>query len=188
LALTIPAADGKATDVLKTSTCPAQIPMDAFFATITWFGSLYLLLPSSVLLCLLFLRAGRQREAAFLALSLTISVIAVHAAKLLFRRPRPDLPDMLVPMPADWSFPSAHTTQATTFFLALTLIAIRLLPPFWATCTALVGLLLAVGVGYSRVYLQVHYLSDVIAGMVLAILLVLLVYAVLPHLHLRSGN
>jgi undecaprenyl-diphosphatase len=162
--------------------------MDAFFATITWFGSLYLLVPSSVLLCYLFLRTGRQREAAFLALSLAVSIVAVHAAKLLFRRPRPDLPDMLVPMPADWSFPSAHTTQATAFFLALALIAMRHLPPFWAACTALLGLLLAAGVGYSRVYLQVHYLSDVIAGMILAIVLVLLVQAVLPHLHLPSGN
>ena len=163
--------------------------MDAFFATITWFGSLYLLLPSSVLLSLLFLRAGRQREAVFLALSLTVSVIAVHAVKLLFRRPRPDFPDMLVPMPTDWSFPSAHTTQATAFFLSLTLIAIRHLPPFWAACTALISLLLTAGVGYSRVYLQVHYLSDVLAGMILAILLVLLVQAVLPHLHLpSSGN
>lgn len=95
---------------------------------------------------------------------------------------------MLVPMPTDWSFPSAHTTQATAFFLTLTLIAIRLLPPFWAACIAILSLLLAVGVGYSRVYLQVHYLSDVIAGIILAILLVLLVQAILPHLHLPSGN
>ena len=38
--------------------------------------------------------------------------------------------------------PAAHTTQATAFFLSLTLIAIRHLPPFWAACTALISLLL----------------------------------------------
>ena len=61
-------------------------------------------------------------------------------------------------------------------------------PPFWAACTALISLLLTAGVGYSRVYLQVHYLSDVLAGMILAILLVLLVQAVFPHLHLPSSR
>lgn len=158
--------------------------MDTFFATVTWFGSLYLLLPFSILTCLLLLGAKRPQEAILLGLNLIVSVISVHAAKLLFRRPRPDSLGLLVPMPSDWSFPSAHTAQATAFFLSITLIAIRILPPFWAILTSLFSLLIVAGVSYSRVYLQVHYLSDVLAGLALAILVVLLVQAILPHLYL----
>ncbi len=157
---------------------------DSFFTAFTWLGSLYFLLPSSAVLSLFLLWAGKPREIPMLVLSLSTTVVAVHAAKLIFRRPRPDSPELLVLMPTDWSFPSAHTAQATAFFLSITLIAIRILPPFWAILTTLFSLLIVAGVGYSRIYLQVHYLSDVLAGLALAILLVLLLQAIPPHLYL----
>ncbi len=75
-------------------------------------------------------------------------------------------------MPSDWSFPSAHTAQATAFFLSVSLIAFQVLPPVWATIFAILSLLFVGIVGYSRIYLQVHYVSDVLAGMVLAALIV----------------
>ncbi len=165
-----------------TSTLVDQMSCDSFFTTFTWLGSLYFLLPCSVILSLLLLRIGRPAETMLLALSLFATVLAVYAAKLLFRRSRPDSTELLIPMPTDWSFPSAHTAQATAFFLSITLIALRLLPPFWALLTALFSLLIVAGVGYSRIYLQVHYLSDVVAGLTLAIVLVLAVQAfVSPH-------
>lgn len=158
--------------------------MDSLFTFVTGIGSLSLLVPSSILLCLILLRIDRLQEAVLLGLSLTVTTIAVHAAKMIFRRPRPDATDLLVPMPSDWSFPSAHTAQATAFFLSLTLIAVRILPPFWALLTALCSLGIVCGVGYSRIYLRVHFLSDVLAGLALAVLLVLLIQAILPHLRL----
>ncbi len=153
---------------------------DSFFTAFTWLGSLYVLLPCSAVLSLFLLRAGRADEPLMLALSLSATVLAVHAVKLICRRPRPDSTELLIPMPTDWSFPSAHTAQATAFFLSITLMAIRLLPPFWALLAALVSLLVVAGVGYSRIYLQVHYLSDVLAGLALAILLVLAVQMLFP--------
>lgn len=85
-------------------------------------------------------------------------------------------------MPSDWSFPSAHTAQATAFFLSVTLVAFQVLPPVWATLFALLSLLLACLVGYSRIYLQVHYVSDVLAGMVLAAIIVFAVRFIIPLL------
>lgn len=161
---------------------------DSFFTTITWLGSLYFILPSSAALCLLLLRFDRTQEVLMLALSLTTTVLTVHAVKLIIRRPRPDSPDILVQMPADWSFPSAHTAQATAFFLVVTLIALRSLPLPTACLTAAASAFVIVGVGWSRVYLQVHYLSDVLAGFLLAVLLVAAIHFLLPHLHLPGGK
>jgi undecaprenyl-diphosphatase len=156
---------------------------DSFFTTITWLGSLYFLLPSCAILALLLVREGKSHELLLLGLSLTATVIVTHVTKLIFRRPRPDSLDLLIPMPTDWSFPSAHTAQATAFFLAVTIIAVRSLPPVWAAACAAAGTFVIIGVGWSRVYLQVHYLSDVVAGCALAVILVLAVHKFLPYLH-----
>ena len=162
--------------------------MDTFILTMTWLGSCYLLLPLAACISLLLIWAGRSGQAILLSLSLIMTIVSVHAMKLMFRRPRPAITELLVPMPPDWSFPSAHTAQATAFFLALSLIAIRLLPPFWAGLIALLSLLIIGTVGYSRVYLQVHFISDVLAGMVLAILVVSAMQVVIPLLPWQQGK
>ncbi len=156
--------------------------MDLFFVTITWLGSLYILLPLSALLCALLLWAGRYGQVILISCSLLITIISVHAVKLMFRRPRPSTAELIVAMPSDWSFPSAHTAQATAFFLSAALIAFQILPPVWATLFAVLSLLIIGIVGYSRIYLQVHYLSDVLAGMFLATLIVSAVRFIIPLL------
>ena len=162
--------------------------MDFFYTTITWLGSLYLLLPLSVLLCLLLLWSGKSGQAMLISFSLLITIISVHVAKLMFRRPRPSATELLVAMPSDWSFPSAHTAQATAFFLSVTLVAFQVLPPIWASLFALLSLLFVGIVGYSRIYLQVHYVSDVLAGMVLAALIVSAVRFIIPLLPWLRGK
>lgn len=163
--------------------------MDTFIVTMTWLGSGYLLLPLAACISFLLIWAGRSAQALLLSLSLILTMFFVHAMKLMFRRPRPAaITELLVPMPPDWSFPSAHTAQATAFFLALSLIAIRILPPFWASTISLLSLLAIGIVGYSRVYLQVHFISDVLAGMILAVLVVSAVQVVIPLLPWQSGK
>jgi len=162
--------------------------MDSFFAAITWLGSLYVLLPSTALLSMILVKAGRSSDAALLGVSLPATTVAVHLVKLAVRRPRPVATDLLVPMPADWSFPSAHTAQASTFYLVLALIAIRRLPPHRSLPAVLICLLIMVGVGYSRIRLQVHYPSDVIGGLLLAIIMVMVVQRLLPHLPLNGAR
>ena len=146
-----------------------------FFVISTWFGSLYLLLPLTVLLCFMLAWHGNKGQAFLVSLSLLSTIISVHLAKLLFRRPRPSATELLVKMPSDWSFPSAHTAQATAFFLSCTFVAFRMLPPLWAAMCAFASMLLVSTVGYSRVYLKVHYVSDVLAGFLLAVLIVVAV-------------
>jgi membrane-associated phospholipid phosphatase len=90
--------------------------------------------------------------------------------KLVAARPRPDLFPPLIAMPEDWSFPSAHAAQVTAFALAW-----LLRPGTAPDRTEIVVLFAAVtAVFASRLYLQVHFPSDVVAGALLATLWVLL--------------
>ena len=150
---------------------PAAV--DSFFLAVTWLGSLHLLLPAALAVAALPVAGSRRYEFLLPVASLGLSVVLVHLLKLLVRRPRPQVEQLLVSLPADWSFPSAHTAQAAAFFLAVALIARRRLPTGPAVAAISVALCIVVLVGWSRVHLQVHYLSDVLAGGLIGALIAL---------------
>jgi undecaprenyl-diphosphatase len=149
--------------------------MDLFFFYITWFGSILVLLPAGAALIALFRKALAFSDMILLMGGLLGASLLAHILKILFARPRPTVvTDMMVNMPPDFSFPSAHTAQAAAFFVALGLVASRALPgkpgaAVWLLC----GLLIC-SVGLSRIYLKVHYVSDVIAGAALGVVWVLI--------------
>jgi membrane-associated phospholipid phosphatase len=65
----------------------------------------------------------------------------------------------------------------------------QVLPPIWASLLDFLSLLFVGIVGYLRIFLQVHYFSDVLAGMVLATLIVSAVRFIIPLLyHGSRGN
>ena len=158
--------------------------MDVFFFYITWLGSIILLLPVGVTVIALFRGTLDFADMALIIGGLLGASLLAHLLKILIARPRPTVvADMMVNMPPDYSFPSAHTAQAASFFFALGLIAARHLPVKSATAVWLCCGLLISFVGLSRIYLNVHYLSDVIAGAILGVawvyILNRLIYAVL---------
>ena len=146
----------------------ARAPLfDTLFAAATWLGSLAVLLPLALLL---WWRRRGDRSAAFVALALIGASMLGHLAKLIAARPRPDLFPPLILMPEDWSFPSGHAVQVTAFALAWTLR-----PGASPSLIEIVVLFAAATLVFaSRLYLQVHFPSDVIAGAMLATLWVLL--------------
>ncbi|MDA8255757.1 MAG: phosphatase PAP2 family protein [Betaproteobacteria bacterium] len=148
--------------------------LDAMMQGITWFGSLLLLLPLTAALAWVLLRSRRRREAGFLVLGLLGSSALSHVFKLWVARPRPDLFPTWLDMPGDWSFPSAHAMQATAAALAWLLVAERT-RIFRAILLGLAVLL----VGLSRIYLQVHFPSDVVVGTLAALLWVAGLHALL---------
>lgn len=133
--------------------------LDGWMAGITWLGSLAVLLPLTGVAALLVARRGQQRAAGFLVLALLGAAALGHLAKLALSRPRPDLFPVLTALPADWSYPSAHAMQITAAAIALALVCARR-RALWAVPLGMVVLL----VGLSRIHLQVHFPSDVIAG------------------------
>lgn len=146
--------------------------LDQFFSIITWGGSLKVLVP--VALGLMVLIAARQghRDALFLGAALAGASILCHGAKLLVLRPRPELFEAVTAMPADFAFPSAHTAQVAALALAACMVAQRAsASKFMLLCS--ISAVAVMLIALSRIYLQVHYPTDVLAGAVMSVLWVL---------------
>jgi undecaprenyl-diphosphatase len=91
--------------------------------------------------------------------------IAVAIAKLGFARPRPSVVPHLVDV-SGFSFPSGHALITTATYATLAIIARRHAPTRGARALVTgAAVLVIVAVAASRVYLGVHYPSDVLAGM-----------------------
>jgi len=104
-----------------------------------------------------------KRNALYIASSTLTTYLLNLAIKKLVKRPRPFITDVhlvAVYRPAEYSFPSGHTSSA---FSAVTSLS-RAYPKWYVIAPSF---LWASAVGYSRMYLGVHYPTDVTAGAVL---------------------
>jgi undecaprenyl-diphosphatase len=133
---------------------------------VTWAGSAFLLVPLALIACLAFARVGLHREALAVALSLGGAMLISDCVKLLVSRPRPPVEHLQAV--TGWSFPSGHATQASAFWFSLVFaMPAAGASPKLTRVAAGLALLIVLTVAASRVYLGVHYPSDVVAGMVL---------------------
>lgn len=102
-----------------------------------------------------------------LALGWTIALagVAMFTAtlKATFERTRPAHDHGWV-VEHSWSFPSGHASGAVAAYGMLAYVLVRLLPERWHPAIVAAATVLALAIGFSRVFLQVHFLSDVIAG------------------------
>lgn len=107
---------------------------------------------------------GKRAAALFVALAVPAGAALEGLLKLGFARPRPDLVSHLVDVNS-YSFPSGHATMATIVYLTLgVLLARAQTRRRMKVYVMLVAVALAVIVGISRVYLGVHWPTDVLAG------------------------
>lgn len=145
-----------------------QPDLDAVFAAITWVGSLAVLLPLAIAGAVGLAPWQGWRAASFAPASLLATAALAHVWKIAFERARPDLFPSLTAMPSDASFPSAHAAQAAAVALALLLQAGSVIRRPAAIALSVALSLLVAAVAASRVYLQVHFPTDVVAGLALA--------------------
>jgi undecaprenyl-diphosphatase len=143
-----------------------QHTAQAIVAAATATGSVWAVLVLLVGALAVLLVARLYRRAAFVAAATLLSMAASGIMKLVFARPRLEV---IAQMPGSWSFPSGHTMSATGFAVAL---AIVLWPTRWRRLALVAATVYAVGIGLSRLYLGVHYPSDVVAGWALSIAVV----------------
>lgn len=141
--------------------------LESFFTFITWLGSLWVLIPVSLTIAIGLLLIGYHMPALVFALGFAGAVATTHLLKALLGRSRPELFEIIGDMPHDSSFPSAHTTQAFAFALMLSLLVYMLDIPFKSSLASLF-IFTAIMVALSRLYLQVHFPSDVLAGILVA--------------------
>ena len=130
-----------------------QAPMEAF----SLLGTGWVLLPAAVAVALGVLRARRPRLALALMTTSAGAVAASNLAKLLAVRQRPNA--------VMWAYPSAHTFGIVVFMVLLLYVlwAHGVAAP-WRTGTLGAGVALTVAVGFSRLYLNAHWIGDVLGG------------------------
>lgn len=130
-------------------------------------GFAFVLATTTVVALALWLRLWRGRAIIFTTL-VAVGALLSTIAKGQFGRPRPPAAEALVALPVSYSFPSGHSMASLCLGTALAYLALRSgLRPV-AKALAVSGCAVyAVAVGVSRVYLGVHWPSDVLASWLL---------------------
>ncbi len=135
-----------------------------FARDISGFGSVGVLALIVLATCVLLVLVGRNRAALFVLSATLLSSTANALLKFHFNRPRPTLIDHDLYV-ASSSFPSGHAMIATTVYLTLGAVLARMTGVVRLKLYILsIAVLLSGLVGLSRVYLGVHWPSDVLAG------------------------
>ncbi|MBA3892856.1 MAG: phosphatase PAP2 family protein [Gemmatimonadales bacterium] len=141
----------------------------AELTSLMWAASVYgapvRLSPIGVVLAVLFLVRGWYRGALLVIVTLAGAGLLDTGLKLFFGRTRPEAFFTHYPAPPSYSFPSGHALFATCFFGGIAvLLSHRLRSRAARALVWAIAVTLIVVIGASRVYLGVHYPTDVVAG------------------------
>ncbi|MFC0709639.1 bifunctional DedA family/phosphatase PAP2 family protein [Azorhizophilus paspali] len=139
--------------------------LDRAMVLITRLGDFETQLYAGLLLVLLLLIVRQWRAALFASMTLLGTALANGGLKLLFARGRPEV--LLEPLHS-YSLPSGHSSAAFAFFLTLGVLAGRGQTPRMRLTWLLLACLPAMTIALSRVYLGVHWPTDIVAGALLA--------------------
>jgi undecaprenyl-diphosphatase len=134
------------------------------FIDITALGSLTLLGLVTVCTAVPLWRIGDRRGALHLLVAVLGAGLWTLLTKLLFARARPDLDDRLLDVHG-FSFPSGHSAGAAALYITLAFVLGRHVRTLSGrSLLAIACCVLVVLIAFSRVYLGVHYPSDVVSG------------------------
>lgn len=131
---------------------------------LSWIGSPGVMVPVVPLLAALLWWKQLRHQAIVLLITTGGAEVLSLLLKLHFRRVRPDLPWAFAHEPT-FSFPSGHSVFAVVLYGTLLYLGLRHLRRVRErVAVSVAALALILGIGYSRIYLGVHYPSDVAAG------------------------
>jgi undecaprenyl-diphosphatase len=132
---------------------------------VTWLGSLSALAFFGAIAVTVLIRARRRDGAALLTVTMLGALVLDISLKYAFHRARPE--PFFGSEPVTYSFPSGHALFSLCFYGTLAIVAARsgaAKARLWITTG-----LLVLAIGGTRIYLGVHYPSDVLGGYLLAI-------------------
>ena len=137
---------------------------------ITFLGKHQFLIPANLSLIFYFLFLGHQNWFSVRIGTIAISsLVLMFLLKYLFQRKRPVSP--LLNAAKGLSFPSGHAIMSVTFYGLIIYIVWQTIPDRLLKNLLIITLILLILlIGYSRVYLRVHYASDVLAGFIIGLL------------------
>lgn len=140
-------------------------PITTFFKIITTIGSGYIIIPICLIsvICL-----WKKKESKYIIVNLIIIFFSNQLLKRIIERPRPE--GFRIVEELGYSFPSGHSMVSMAFYgLFIYLIYKKEKNKYIKWISISVLFLLIVLIGISRIYLGVHYTSDVLAGFLLSI-------------------
>ena len=144
---------------------------DSAFVTITTIGSAEVIAPLTLLLTLYLLYRRSVHQAILLAFGVGGAAVANIVLKALFHRQRPSFWPSLV-TEHSYSFPSGHAMVSSALALCLIMLTWH---SRWRWAVTVGGAIFTMLIGFSRLYLGVHYPTDILAGWAVSVLWVFLV-------------
>jgi undecaprenyl-diphosphatase len=143
--------------------------LDPLLIATTHLGDSVVIAVLAILTAIILLILRRWRTAACIGAAVALAFFVGEVVKSEITRKRPDVTwrPAQYPLPKTPSFPSGHALDSMTLYGALALTVGRRLRARWGRGLILVlGLGLPLLIGFTRVYLGVHYFTDVLAGWV----------------------
>ena len=137
-----------------------NIQLNFIFEAITYLGSAYVIVPV-LILSIIFIK-GKENKIT-IPINTTIALALNQIMKNIFERPRPD--NMRLMDASGYSFPSGHAMVSTAFYGYLIYIAYKNIKNVkLRNCICIALSIMIFVIDISRVYIGVHYASDVIGG------------------------
>jgi undecaprenyl-diphosphatase len=143
--------------------------LDGPMRLVTALGYYWVVIPLLAVAVLAFYRKDWRLSAILLVVSTSGSIVLTTVLKAIFERSRPELFDSGYTA-SFYSFPSGHATLAVGLYGTLTLLLAYRLRGYARWLVAACGVSLVLLIGFSRLYLGVHYPTDVLAGYLAALL------------------
>lgn len=150
---------------------------------VTYLGQFIVLYLICIVVCTILFVKKDKASGIFVASSLVVSSIVSTIIKYLVRRPRP-IPTIITDI--GYSFPSAHSMLSLALYVSILVVIFKYVRPRWARILlTLAVIILEVTIVFTRLYLGVHYLSDCLAGLMLAGAIIPIIYM---FTHSNWGN
>ena len=135
----------------------------------TNFGGIINLFFITLITTIILLILKKRKFAIAISLNILISSTTYIIVKSIFQRPRPPIDERLIEE-AGYSFPSGHTTNNVAFYgLAIYLICTNVKNKLLRNVLCCILAFIPLVIAFSRVYLRVHYPSDIIGGIILGV-------------------
>jgi len=129
---------------------------------ISFLGSAEFMVPVAILVIVLIISRYRH-EAILFTITMFIGVLINYILKLIFKRPRPDIAPLF--FPHTYSFPSGHAMNSFVFYALIAFYVFRFTRDKKISyMVSFVAILLIFLIGISRIYLGVHYPTDILGG------------------------
>ena len=142
-----------------------------FMKIVTFFGSA---IPFIVIVLLTFLFIKNKSYSFYMFVNLLWVYVVSVIFKNVIMRERPII--SLIEKPSDYSFPSGHTMCSIAFYGFIVYLLLKNVKNYFLKWLIIfIFAMLVIFIGISRIYLNVHYFTDVIAGLILGLICLLMI-------------